>query len=353
MATTKIWKVTGSLPKLINYISNPDKTAGGLLITGVNCSLQTAVMEMEAVKTQYGKNSGTTAFHAYQSFVEGEVTAMTAHEIGVKLAESQLGNRFQVLVSTHTDHENHIHNHFMWNSVSHTDGLRYNHDKAVYRSFRNESDRLCREHKLSVIKQPSSHKTKSYDAWNAAKEGTPTVRESRHLNSSKHPVLPQQVMHQIGKRVEEFPYQGLIRQHYHYSLLIMAYSTIPAKRLNPNLNSEVLMLEIILRQTEMLITNTLDTITKLLEFKLQKQQRIPLLIKERSRLYRIIAKGDNAIETAEARQRLKEIGCEHKVLRTQIRDCDDIEQREDILDERIKEHTSLLRGRKLDRRQGR
>ena len=293
MATTKIWKVTGSLPKLINYISNPSKTAGGLLVTGINCSLETATMEMEAVKTRYGKTGGIAVYHAYQSFAEGEVSVMTAHEIGTKLAERTLGDRFQVLVSTHTDHENHIHNHFMWNSVSHTDGLRYNHNKAAYRVFRTESDRLCREHQLSVIEKPSQDKTKSYADWKVNKEGKPTAKELiradinhaikrsrskeafvanmekmgyeikwgkqpsvkapgrerylrpvRHfgeaysseklleqfdmnarwgINPSNRPTLSPSTIRQINSKLSEFPHQGLIRQHYHYALLITAY----------------------------------------------------------------------------------------------------------------------------------
>ncbi|MCL2806765.1 MAG: relaxase/mobilization nuclease domain-containing protein [Coriobacteriia bacterium] len=347
MATTKIWKVTGSLPKLINYISNPEKTAGGLLVSGINCSLETAVMEMEAVKAQYGKTGGTTAYHAYQSFAEDEVNAITAHEIGVKLAERTLGNRFQVLVSTHTDHENHIHNHFMWNSVSQTDGLRYNHDKAAYRSFRAESDRLCREYSLSVIKQPEKQKTKSYGNWKATKEGRHTTKEMSRRGYTKHSTLSPAIIRQISKKAEEFPYQGLIRQHYHYALLIQAYSTIPAKRLTPNLSAEVMMLEIILRQTEILITNTLDTLTKLHEFKLQQQQRIPPLIKERNKLYKIIAKADDATEAAEARQRLKDIGCELKTQRTQIRECEAIASRELKLDSRNKDQKLIRHSEQL------
>ena len=62
-------------------------------------------------------------FHGYQSFDKGEVTPEIAHEIGVRLAEEMWGDRFQVVVSTHLNTE-HIHNHFVVNSVSFKDGLK-------------------------------------------------------------------------------------------------------------------------------------------------------------------------------------------------------------------------------------
>ena len=65
---------------------------------------------------QYNKTDGIIAFHSYQSFKEGEVSADIAHEIGVKIAEEMWGD-FEVVVATHQN-TNHIHNHFIINSVS-------------------------------------------------------------------------------------------------------------------------------------------------------------------------------------------------------------------------------------------
>jgi len=407
MAATKVWKVTEPLPKLVSYITNPDKTAGGILVTGINCLPETAVMEMEAVKAQYGKPGGITAYHAYQSFAEGEVSAETAHEIGVKLAERLLGSRFQVLVSTHTDHENHIHNHFMWNSVSHTDGYRYNHDKTAYRAFRNESDLLCRVYQLSVIEKSGKEKTKSYADWKDARDGKPTAKELIRLdinyavNRSRsqrdfvahlkqmgyelkwgkelsvkapgrerflrpvrnfgeqyatanilrqlvsnsrqgargepRPILSLETLREINQKVREYPHQGLIRQHYHYALLITAYSAIPAKLLALDLRVEVATIEAILRQLELLAENLLDTLAKLLEYKLKQQQKIPPIIKERNRLYKAIRKTNDPEKLAEAKQRLKDIGYELKELRLKVSDGETIAEREPSLNRRITE----------------
>lgn len=68
-----------------------------------------------------GKTDRILAFHGEQSFKEGEVTPELAHEIGVRLANEMWGDRFQVVVTTHLNTD-HIHNHFVLNSVSFKDG---------------------------------------------------------------------------------------------------------------------------------------------------------------------------------------------------------------------------------------
>ena len=222
MATTSIWSVKGWLGKVVIYVENPEKTMnpkaieqagiteeesqglsdviayavneektrgknpiadeGGIImqqyVSGVNCTPTTARAEMLAVKKRYGKDEGIMAFHGYQSFAPGECTPDLAHEIGVKLAEELWGDRFQVLVATHLDKAHHLHNHFVVNSVSFTDGLRYHRTNQDYRDMRRVSDRLCREYQLSVIERPKAGKTQHYGEWRASKEGRPTYRES-------------------------------------------------------------------------------------------------------------------------------------------------------------------------------
>ena len=125
------------------------------------------------VKRQFGKEGGIIAFHGYQSFAPGEVTPEQAHEIGVELARRLWGDRFQVVVATHLDRE-HIHNHFVLNSVSFVDGKKYNDCKSTYALMRQTSDQLCREHGLSVIENPGQGRTMSYDTWEAEQKGKPT-----------------------------------------------------------------------------------------------------------------------------------------------------------------------------------
>ena len=211
MATTSIWRVKGWLGKVLVYIENPAKTinpafyekekmtekqiqslsdvieyaadrnktekeSGDLLqsfVTGVNCSPKIARQQMLSVKNYYNKEDGTVAYHGYQSFAPGEATPEIAHEIGVKLATKLWGDRYQVLVATHLDKANHLHNHFVLNTVSFVDGVKYHRTHEDYKAMRETSDTLCREYGLSVIENPKPGKSLHYATWKATQKGLP------------------------------------------------------------------------------------------------------------------------------------------------------------------------------------
>lgn len=123
------------------------------LVTGINCSADSASEQMSAVKEHFGKPSGNVAYHAYQSFKPGEISPEDCHQIGLELAKKLWGDRYQVLVATHLDKE-HLHNHFIINSVSFIDGKKFNDNRSAYRMLRETSDDLCRQYGLSVIEKP-------------------------------------------------------------------------------------------------------------------------------------------------------------------------------------------------------
>ncbi|MPY19888.1 relaxase/mobilization nuclease domain-containing protein [Paenibacillus glucanolyticus] len=198
MATTAIWDVTDRLKRVLDYTRNPDKTAQDrsepdslqqalgyatagektekqLYVSGINCDPLTAYEQMQRTKRQFQKTEGILAFHGYQSFAPGEATPEIAHAIGVKLAQELWGDRFEVVVATHLDKE-HVHNHFVLNSVSFADGKRYYDNKASYALLRQTSDRLCQEHALSVIQHPEPGKVQHYGEWKAERENKPTWR---------------------------------------------------------------------------------------------------------------------------------------------------------------------------------
>lgn len=200
MATTKIWDIKGRLDILINYAANPEKTDGNnyneielqalhdvmayasdeyktekrLYVSGVNVTPDTAKDKMQQTKLRYGKTDGIIAFHAIQSFKPSEVTPELAHKIGVEFAKEMWGDRFEVLIATHLNKE-HLHNHFVINSVSFVDGKKYYDNTATYNRMRKISDRLCEENDLSVIRNPKS-KGKHYAEVLAEKNGYPTIR---------------------------------------------------------------------------------------------------------------------------------------------------------------------------------
>ena len=127
IATCGIWKISSNLKQVINYISNEEKTIKqndfikelhntinnsdnneevNHFITGINCNPKTAFKEMQITKESFSKEDGILGYHAYQSFPKGEVSTELSHQIGVELANEMWGDRFQVLIATHTNTKN-------------------------------------------------------------------------------------------------------------------------------------------------------------------------------------------------------------------------------------------------------
>ena len=167
MATTSLWKFSSRLRGLIDYVSNDEKTNNKEFVSGINCFPNIAYQEMMNTKKQFFKTDGIECFHGYQSFVSGEVTPEIAHEIGIKLAEKLWGDKYQVIVATHTNTDN-IHNHFVLNSVSFKDGKKFTNRNKDYNNMQYESDNLCKEYGLSVL--PKKYNYSKYATNNLYKE---------------------------------------------------------------------------------------------------------------------------------------------------------------------------------------
>lgn len=178
MAYDKIITVRSRLDNRIRYAVSPAKCiapeTGQTLIAGINCTAENAVAEMLQTKRRWDKENGVQGYHIIHSFAPGEVTAELAQEIGVEFAQRLLGNRFEAVVSTHTDHD-HIHCHILFNAVSFVDGKMYRSDfQSYYGRIRGISNDLSREYGLSVI-EPKG-KGKHYAEWNAERNGKTTIR---------------------------------------------------------------------------------------------------------------------------------------------------------------------------------
>jgi hypothetical protein len=207
MAVTSLWPIKGRVDKVINYARNPEKTTEASYeeqaslhavdnvveyaanemktecrsyVTCLNCEEDTAAHQfIETKKLWQGlsgryKLGGRACYHGYQSFKADEVTAEIAHEIGVKLAQELWGNRLEVVVATHCN-TGHYHTHFVINSVSFRDGIKFHNTPADYACLREVSDRLCREYAISVIENPGG-RAKHYAEWQAEQNGKPTHR---------------------------------------------------------------------------------------------------------------------------------------------------------------------------------
>ena len=178
MAVTKIHPIKTTLKKAINYICNGDKTDDEIYVTTHLCSRENAHKEFELTKKQFNSRTKTLAHHLIQSFVPEEVSFEEAHQVGIELCEKILEGRYEYVLATHID-KDHIHNHIIFNSIDVDDGKVYHSYYGSYMNIRNQSDRLCKEHNLSVIDQETQKEINEirrrkyvnwYD-WNEDKKG--------------------------------------------------------------------------------------------------------------------------------------------------------------------------------------
>lgn len=165
------------MDKLIRYVTNPVKTQSQILTAYLNCVPQTAFTQMQQTTRDYGKNQGTQAFHIIQSFAPGEITLELALQLAQEFAQEHLKD-YQVVIGTHCDHA-HIHNHIVFNAVSFVDGKKYHSTpQTYYRQVRAISDRLCREHGLSIVMEDGERRRgMSYAEWKAVQDGGLSLRQ--------------------------------------------------------------------------------------------------------------------------------------------------------------------------------
>ena len=140
---------------VINYCQQEYKTFDSKskrrLVSGINCDGTNSFREFLATKKVYGKDSGIFFYHYAQSFSPSEkLTPEQAHEIALKFAEKAWAGH-EVLVTTHCD-ANHIHSHFVINSVGYESGMKLRQSPSTLKKLRKLSDEICLAHGLSVLK---------------------------------------------------------------------------------------------------------------------------------------------------------------------------------------------------------
>lgn len=150
-----------SIRHIINYVTKNEKTIGKKLCSGFNCSIESAVTEMETTKKLYGKTGGRTYKHFVQSFSpDEEITAQQAHQLAKEFVQaSPLFTDFEVIYCTHIDRQ-HIHTHFIINSVSFLDGHKFQMSKKDLEDMKILNNKICLKHGFSAC---DLGKKKSFD----------------------------------------------------------------------------------------------------------------------------------------------------------------------------------------------
>ena len=157
------------------YCMREDKTwderSGQRLISGVNCDGMNSILEFEATKAAHGKMDGINFYQNIQSFSPTEnITHRQAHEIALEFA-ARAWPGAEVLVTTHCD-TNHVHSHFVINSVNFETGLKLRQDPNTLKFLRMVSDDICMAHGFYVLpRNDGGGKKMSAREYRAAQKG--------------------------------------------------------------------------------------------------------------------------------------------------------------------------------------
>ena len=145
----------GALGGVLRYSQQEEKTLweGHRLVSGWNCTAQSALSEMQLTKERFRKTDGRQYYHFVQSFSEQDnLTPQEVHAIGLELAKREFPD-FEVLVATHIDTD-HLHNHLVVNSVSFQDGHKLHQSAADLQAHRQANDKICIAHGLEILPPP-------------------------------------------------------------------------------------------------------------------------------------------------------------------------------------------------------
>ena len=139
---------------VINYCQQEYKTfdrrSKRQLVSGINCDGANSFREFMATKKVYGKADGIFFYQYAQSFSPTEkLTPEQAHELSMEFAEKAWPGQ-EILVATHCD-ANHLHSHFVINSVSFESGKKLRQSPSTLRQLRALSDEICLAHGLSIL----------------------------------------------------------------------------------------------------------------------------------------------------------------------------------------------------------
>ena len=153
-------QTTGCMGAVMRYTMQNKKTEfeGQQLVAGINCQPESVYADFMTTKRLHHKTDGVLFYHMVQSFPKGDVVdPVTAHAAALKLAEYYEG--YEVLVCTHTDRE-HIHSHFLINSVNFDTGKKLHIAKEQLQELRQRNDQVCMEFSLPVF-NPTNRKEKT------------------------------------------------------------------------------------------------------------------------------------------------------------------------------------------------
>lgn len=149
MAVIKSLPATKSLSNQLNYLVKEGKTVEELK-EGINCTTDNVEQEFNIIKQLHNKTEGKQYYHFTQAFSpEDNISPEKAHQLGKEWIENNIKGH-QIYIVTHID-KNHIHNHFVINSVNMDMGLKLQISPSKLLEMKKDSNRLCERENLSKI----------------------------------------------------------------------------------------------------------------------------------------------------------------------------------------------------------
>lgn len=180
MAVTKLMNIKSSshgkyrhLYNSINYILNPEKTDGGVLIGGnAGSEVQEIYQTFLNTKQDWDKTEGRQGYHFVISWKPGEIKEELAQTITNEFCETYLGDHYDFVYAIHND-QGHMHAHIVFNSVDRMTGYKYRYEKGDWEKYiQPVTDKICEKHGISRLEYDKDNRVgKSYAERYAEKEG--------------------------------------------------------------------------------------------------------------------------------------------------------------------------------------
>lgn len=149
----------GSIDYCLQKFKTVDSLSGKRYVSGINCNGLNAYKEFMTTKLANHADNGRCFYQYIQSFSpKDNVDYDKAHKIALEFAEKAWQGH-EVLVTTHCD-RNHIHTHFIINSVSFETGKKLRQNPNTLKLLRKLSDEICTKYDVTPLKPYTKTKEK-------------------------------------------------------------------------------------------------------------------------------------------------------------------------------------------------
>ena len=133
-------------------------------------------------------------------------------------------------------------------------------------------------------------------------------------------------------------HKGLYGLFLHYCYLLKVFpEKYPRRKSSPAIRADIKEMDSISKQTELLVSNKLETYEQFFAFKTQKTKELDNLLDQRSKLWYKHKKSKNPSEKQMIRNQIDELSISIKELRKEVVLCDEIEERSSKIEQNVKD----------------